>query len=99
MRLTASEIVGGAILPRCCVGFHEAHPRIAIELTLSNRQEDLLRREADIAVRMARPTQGALVVRRLGVTPAGFYAHRRLHRAARRARQHGRSDEPQPDRF
>ncbi len=77
VRLTASEVVGGAVLPAVLARFHEAHPAIAIELTLNNRQEDLLRREADIAVRMVRPTQGALVVRRLGVARAGFYAHRR----------------------
>ncbi|WP_044561767.1 LysR substrate-binding domain-containing protein, partial [Azospirillum sp. B4] len=39
--------------------------------------EDLLRRDADIAVRMVRPTQGALVARHLGVIALGFHAHRR----------------------
>ena len=44
---------------------------------LSDRQEDLLRRDADIAVRMARPTQGALTARRIGAVPVGLFAHRR----------------------
>ena len=55
----------------------EAHPDITIELALSNRQEDLLRREADIAVRMVRPTQGALLAKRVGAVPLKLYAHRR----------------------
>src|SRR5580658_7604969 len=54
IRVTASDVMGVEVLPPMLAGFHEAHPDVIIELTLSNRQEDLLRREADIAVRMAR---------------------------------------------
>lgn len=50
---------------------------IHLELTLSNRNLDLLRREADIAVRMARPTQTTLIARRVGVISVGLFAHRR----------------------
>jgi DNA-binding transcriptional LysR family regulator len=39
--------------------------------------EDLLHREADIAVRMVRPTQDALVARRVGAIEVGLHAHRR----------------------
>jgi DNA-binding transcriptional LysR family regulator len=77
VRVTASHIVGAEILPPILTRFHEAHPEVIIELDLSDRQEDLLRREADIAVRMARPTQGALTARRVGVAPVGLFAHRR----------------------
>jgi len=77
VRITASEIVGAEVLPPILTGFHEAHPDVTIELNLSDRQEDLLRREADIAVRMARPTQGALTARRIGLADVGLYAHRR----------------------
>ena len=48
-----------------------------MELALSNRNEDLLRGDADIAVRMVRPTQGALVARRIGRIDVGLYGHRR----------------------
>lgn len=75
IRLTASEIVGAEVLPPLIAAFRERHPDIVIELVLSNRQEDLLRREADIAVRMARPTQAALVARRIGQVRVFFYAH------------------------
>jgi DNA-binding transcriptional LysR family regulator len=57
--------------------FREKHPRIAVELVLSNRTDDLIRRDADIAVRMIRPTQTALIARKTGVVQLGLYAHRR----------------------
>ncbi|HLI67747.1 MAG TPA: LysR family transcriptional regulator [Caulobacteraceae bacterium] len=77
VRVTTSHVMGAEVLPEILAGFHEAHPEIAIELVLSDRQEDLLRRDADIAVRMARPTQGALTARRIGSVPVGLFAHRR----------------------
>jgi DNA-binding transcriptional LysR family regulator len=76
VRITASEIMGCEILPPILARFRRKHPQITLELTLSNRNEDLLRRDADIAVRMNRPTQKALVVRRIGRTGIGLYAHR-----------------------
>jgi DNA-binding transcriptional LysR family regulator len=44
---------------------------------LTNRVQDLLRREADIAVRMVRPRQELLVARRIGQIRCGLHAHRR----------------------
>ena len=85
MRVTASDVVGAEVLPPILTDFHEAHPGVAIELVLSNRQEDLLRREADIAVRMARPTQSALTARRVGVVPRRPLRPPPLPRAPRRA--------------
>jgi DNA-binding transcriptional LysR family regulator len=76
VRITASQVIGSEVLPAILTDFHEAHPAIAIELALSDRTEDLLRREADIAVRMVRPTQGALLARRLGRVRVGLFAHR-----------------------
>lgn len=75
VRLTASEFVGVEVLPAILSAFREAHPKIAVELSLSNLNQDLLRRDADIAVRMARPTQTALIARRLGSVAIGLYAH------------------------
>jgi DNA-binding transcriptional LysR family regulator len=45
-------------------------------LASSNRIENLLRRDADIAVRMQRPEQDVLVARRIGNIELGFHAHR-----------------------
>jgi len=77
VRIAAADVVGVEVLPPILTGFHEAHPEVTIELALSNRQEDLLRREADIAVRMVRPTQAALLAKRVGAVPLKLYAHRR----------------------
>jgi DNA-binding transcriptional LysR family regulator len=77
IRLTTSEIMGVEVLPPILAAFREAHPKIVIELSLSNTNQDLLRRDADIAVRMARPTQSALLAKRLGAVPVGLFAHRR----------------------
>ncbi|HEY3798221.1 MAG TPA: LysR family transcriptional regulator [Caulobacteraceae bacterium] len=77
IRVTAPELIGVEVLPPILAGFHEAHPGTTIELALSNRQEDLIRRGADIAVRMVRPTQSALLARRIGSAPLRLYAHRR----------------------
>jgi DNA-binding transcriptional LysR family regulator len=76
VRIAASDVIGARVLPSILTSFHAAHPRIAIELALSNRNEDLLRGDADIAVRMVRPTQGALVAKRIGRIDVGLYGHR-----------------------
>ena len=75
-RITASEIVSSEVLPPILARFREKRPRVALELAVTNRNEDLLRRDADIAVRMMRPTQEALVARRIGVVRIGLYGHK-----------------------
>lgn len=82
VRITASEIVGAEVLPPMLTSFRRRHPAVGIELSLSNRVEDLLRGEADIAVRMVRPGQQALVARRIGNVALGLYAHRSYIAAA-----------------
>ena len=77
VRVTASEMIGAEVLPAQLAAFREQHPRIAIELVLSNRAQDLLRREADIAVRMVRPTQSALRARTARRLRVAFHAHPR----------------------
>lgn len=74
VRVAASVMIGLEVLPAILTRFREAHPGIDVELTLSNKNEDLTRRDADVAVRMARPTQNALVARKAGEVGFGFYA-------------------------
>ena len=78
VRITASEVVGMEVLPPILAALREAHPGLVFELALTNRSEDLLRREADIAVRMVRPIQEALVAKRVGNIRLGMHAHKRL---------------------
>lgn len=76
VRLTASEFIGVEVLPAMLARFRAQHPGVTIELAVSNRQQDLLKREADVAIRMTRPRQAALVARQIGHVPIGLYAHR-----------------------
>lgn len=76
VRLTASVFVGGEVLPDVLARFRERHPAIAVELILSDLTQDLLRRDADIAVRMVQPKQDALVAKKIGTTALGLYARR-----------------------
>src|SRR5262245_26646793 len=86
VRLTAGEQMGIEVLPAILAEFACEHPRIELELSLSNQNEDLLRRDADIAVRLARPTQKALIARRIGSVKIGLFAHRRYVEAYGRPR-------------
>ncbi|SHI57182.1 DNA-binding transcriptional regulator, LysR family [Aureimonas altamirensis DSM 21988] len=81
VRVSASEVVGVEILPPILAALGEAHPGIVIELSLSDAVEDLLRQEADIAIRMAKPVQDALIVRRIGAIPIALFAHSRYLQA------------------
>lgn len=77
VRLAAAEVLGVEVLPGILSEFRAEFPAIAIELSLSNQIADLLRRDADIAVRMVRPQQKALLAKRVGKLALGFFAHRR----------------------
>jgi DNA-binding transcriptional LysR family regulator len=77
VRITASDVVGVEVLPPVIAGLRDQHPELVVELVLTDRMQDLLRREADIAVRMARPRQELLVARRIGTVELGLYAHQR----------------------
>lgn len=76
VRVSASEVVCAEVLPAIVAGLRETHPALKVELVSTNRVQDLLRREADIAVRMVRPRQEQLVARRIGNIELGFHAHR-----------------------
>ncbi|SEM21435.1 LysR substrate binding domain-containing protein [Bosea lupini] len=75
VRITCSEVIGAEVIPPILAGLKRGHPRLSFELTLTNKIENVLRRDADIAVRMTRPTQDDLVARRIGAVPLGLYAH------------------------
>ncbi len=83
VRITASTPVAVQLLPPVLARMRQALPDIQVELVSSNQVSNLLRREADIAVRMVRPEQGSLVARKIGSVGMGAYAHRNY--LARRA--------------
>jgi DNA-binding transcriptional LysR family regulator len=77
VRVTASDVIGVEVLPPIVASLRDEHPDLVVELVLTDRMQDLLRREADIAVRMARPRQELLVARRVGQIELGLHAHQR----------------------
>ena len=76
VRVSASEIVAIEHLPSIFAALRRAHPKLVIELVATDAADDLLRRDADVAVRMFPPVQGALIARKLAPIPLGFYARR-----------------------
>lgn len=76
VRITASEIVGGEVLPGILADLKRRHDGLAFEVSLSNETADLMRRDADIAVRMVKPAQGALISAPAGRVKLGLFARR-----------------------
>jgi DNA-binding transcriptional LysR family regulator len=75
VRISASEPIAVEVLPPALAALRRAHPGLAIELVPTDRVQDLLRSEADVAVRMTPPQQELLIARRVGDVELGLYAH------------------------
>lgn len=74
IRITCSEVYGVEIMPQLLAGMMRKYQGLQTELALSNRTEDLLKREADIAVRMTEPKQAALIAKKVSPVELGFFA-------------------------
>jgi len=76
VRVSASQPVACVLLPPLLARMREGLPQVTVELVVSNAVSNLLRREADIALRMVRPRQASLVTRRIAQVNIGACAHR-----------------------
>ena len=76
--ITATEMLATHYLPPVLRKLQEQAPGIVVEVVASDQVRDLLRREADIAIRHAQPTQPDLIARRIGCLRGHIYAARRL---------------------
>ena len=76
VRVTTSQVAATWLLPAVLARLQRAHPAIEIELVAANELTNLLRREADIAVRMVRPAQQSLIARKLGEIEIVAAAHK-----------------------
>jgi DNA-binding transcriptional LysR family regulator len=65
LRVTSSETLAFSALTLEIARFRSFHPGIRVELVVDNRQVDLSRREADVALRATRPRRGDLFGRKL----------------------------------
>lgn len=75
IRITASRVMSTYVLPPLLTDLHRAEPALEIELVPTDAIANLLARDADIAVRMARPTQNDLIARKVGDFAMGAWAH------------------------
>ena len=74
VRLTASELISAFVLPPLLQEIGEQAPQLEIDIIADNGVRDLVRREADIAIRHARPEQPNLFAKRLRNERMRFYA-------------------------
>lgn len=76
--ISATEMLATYYLPPILRKLREQAPGIVVEVVASDRISDLIRREADIAIRHVQPTQPDLIARRVGTLHGRIYAARRL---------------------
>ncbi|MEX0283921.1 MAG: LysR family transcriptional regulator [Paracoccaceae bacterium] len=76
VRMTASVFVSNFVLPDVLADIRRTEPSVQIELAPNDGSENLLFREADIALRMYRPTQLDVVTAHIVDLPLGCFAAR-----------------------
>ena len=75
VRITASQPVSCYVLPPLLAQMRLSLPDVQVEVVASNAVSNLLRREADIAVRMVQPEQATVIARRIGKVALRACAH------------------------
>jgi DNA-binding transcriptional LysR family regulator len=75
VRVAVAHVYAMRVVPDILAPLLNAQPDLEIELSVANRVDNLLRREADIAVRLMRPEQDSLIARKMGATEMGLFAH------------------------
>ncbi len=76
VKLTATEMLTTRFIAPHLRRFRERYPQVQLDLNCTNLDVNLARREADIALRLARPTQEDLIIKRLSFIHLGLYASR-----------------------
>jgi DNA-binding transcriptional LysR family regulator len=74
VRITVARVFADGFLAERLAPLSALHPALEIELVATSRNLSLARREAEIALRLARPVAGELTVRRVATLDYGFYA-------------------------
>ncbi|WP_370981139.1 LysR family transcriptional regulator [Agaribacterium sp. ZY112] len=76
--ITATEMMAAYYLPSMLRKLRDIAPGIVIEVVASDEVRDLVKREADIAIRHAQPTQADLIARCIGYLKGQVYASKKL---------------------
>ena len=74
IRISANEVIGLYYLPEIITAFNQLYPEITVEIEISNQATSINKRDADIALRMFRPTQPDLIAKRLADIELNFVA-------------------------
>jgi len=74
VRVTIARVFADGFLAERLAPLQAQHPQLQLELVATSRNLSLARREAEIALRLARPASGDLVARRIAALEYGFYA-------------------------
>lgn len=74
VKITATEGYAVHVLPAVVAELAEQHPGLIIEIIATDSLSDLRRREADIALRSAEPTDPDLIARKIRIERAGMFA-------------------------
>ena len=103
--VTASDLLSAQTLPELLIPLRDSNPGIHINIVASNELQNLLERDADIAVRHIRPEQPELIARHVGDFHAGLYAatsyldHAGRPTTPRDVADHAFVGHPDPDRL
>jgi len=76
VRISVTEGLGTHWLPKHLAAFHAKYPGVCLEVLVDNRAANLMRREADVAMRLFRPDQPDLIARQVGEVAMGLYGSR-----------------------
>ncbi len=74
VRVSVTEMMATRFIAPHLARFSERHPGIVLRLECTNRTVSLARREADIALRLARPVEENLIARKLSPIELALYA-------------------------
>jgi DNA-binding transcriptional LysR family regulator len=93
IRITTSETVGFDILPRVLGEIQLKFPLIKFEISITDNYQDLLSREADIAIRSGPLDQKAILAKKVGDLEMGLFGSKEYMRG----KKHPRTDEDLKD--
>jgi molybdate transport repressor ModE-like protein len=89
VRISAGEAFIARVIAPAAARLRARHPGIRLELAVDNQRVDLVRGDADVALRLMRPTDQSLVGRRVGTLDFGLYASPKYLARAGRPRHEG----------
>lgn len=76
VRIATTDTIACYHLPDILISLRKVAPDLGVEIRTSNKLQDLIQREADIAIRHARPSEPDLIAKKVGTTSASLYASR-----------------------